>query len=155
MPLPELVQTSTKWLFGAGLSLSLITLIAFLVRWGQSFRLVGITSFTLLLAASSWAFSAGYTPPTVVSGALYVPIVFDNGGDLVVAQASLDFPEQAIKPTLEQLAGNLQGGGRNGGMVHIRLRKVDQLEPGVSKPVVIGEAIQDLKANKTQLISKE
>lgn len=63
MSIPELIETATGWLAWSGLALSLMTLIAFLVRWGQRFRLVGVTSFTLLLLASCWAFGVSYTPP--------------------------------------------------------------------------------------------
>ena len=48
----------------------------------------------------------------VIEGAKYAPVVFDNGKDLVVIQASDDFPQEAINPTLQQVAGNLKGSGR-------------------------------------------
>ena len=149
MPLPELLQTSTKWLLWASLALSLITLISFLVRWGQSFRLVGVLAFTLLLAGSTWAFGVSYTPPVVIEGALHPPIVFDNGENLVVAQADEDFPKDAVEPTLQQIAENLRGGGRNGGPVHIRIRQVLSNGKGTSQPKILGEVIRDLKKNTT------
>ncbi len=145
----DLIQASTKWSLWTGLVLSVVTLISFLVGWKQRFRLVGLTAFSLLLAVSSWAFGASYTPPVVVAGALHPPVVFDNGDDLVIAQASSDFPDEAIKPTLEELAGNLRGGGRNGGLVHVRLRKVIPDGEGISKPVILGEVIKDLRQNIT------
>ena len=86
-------------------------MIAFLGRWGVRFRLVGISSFTFLLAVSCWAFGVSYTPPVQIDGAVYAPIVFDNGDDLVVAQASADFDPAAVAPTLEQLSANLRGSG--------------------------------------------
>ena len=63
MSIPELIETATGWLAWSGLALSLMTLIAFLVRWGQRFRLVGVTSFNLLLLASCWACLL-YTSPS-------------------------------------------------------------------------------------------
>ncbi len=150
MPIPELLQASTKWLLWSGLAFTLITLISFLVRWKQSFRLVGISSFTLLLAASCWAFSASYNPKEIIEGAIYVPVVFDNGDDLVVAQAPIDFPEEAITPTLKQLTENLQGRNRNGGIVHIRLRKLQPNGQGISKPIILGEITQNLSTMKSK-----
>ncbi len=155
MPLPELLQSSTKWFLWASLAISVLTLISFLVKWGQSFRLVGALGFTLLLAASSWAFGASYTPPLVVDGALHPPIVFDNGKDLVVAQANEDFPVEAIEATLLQLAGNLRGGTRNGGLVHVRLRQVISNGEGISQPIILGEVTRDIKEGVTLEVQKQ
>lgn len=149
MSIPELIETATGWLAWSGLALIVITLIAFLVRWGQRFRLVGVTSFTLLLLASCWAFGVSYTPPFKVEGALVVPVVFDNSTDLVVAQVTDDFPDEAVEATLEQLAGNLHSGGYNGSEVHVRLRRLDSAGEGVSQPVILGEVIRDLRQNIT------
>ncbi len=131
------------------MALALITSISFAFNWGTKFRLVGATVFTLLLAGSSWAFSASYTAPFLVNGAVYAPVVYDNGYDLVVAQASDNFPEVAIKPTLQQIAGNIKGGGRNGAKVNVRLRKVEADGEGISRPIILGEVIRDLNNNTT------
>ena len=142
MPLPEFLEVSIKWLAWSGLGLSALTGIAFVSRWGLRFRLVGVSSFTFLLAVSCWAFSISYSPPVRVEGALQVPIVFDNGTNLVVAQASSDFAEGAIAPTLEQIAANLRPGGRNR-EVRVRLRQLQAVSEGTSKPVVLGETKRD------------
>ena len=151
MSLLELLESSSKWFAWAGLGFAAITLISFIINWGAKFRLVGATVFTLLLSASSWAFSASYTPPFVVEGAKYAPVVYDNGNDLVIAQASKDFPDEAIQPTLEQIAGNLKGGGRQN--VHVRLRRIEPVEEGVSRPVILGEVVKgfDNNLNDSQL----
>ena len=142
MPLPELLEGSSKWLAWIGLGLSVLTVIAFMTRWGLRFRLVGVSSFTFLLAVSCWAFSISYSPPVRVEGALQVPIVFDNGTDLVVAQASSDFAEGAIAPTLNQIAANLRPGGRSR-EVRVRLRQLQAVSEGASRPVVLGETKRD------------
>ncbi len=143
MSIIEFLQISTKWLAWLGLALSAITLIAFLIKWGIRFRLVGTTIFTFLLCGSCFAFLKSYTPPKVVEGAKYAPIVFDNGKDLVIAKASKDFSIESIRPTLQQLAGNIKGGERNGAIVHIRLRQIVPVSKGISKPVILGEVIKD------------
>ena len=148
MSMSEVIQDLTKWLAWGGAGASLLTILAYLFSWGIKFRLTGITIFTLLLSASCWAFDQSYTPPFNVEGYKYAPIVFDNGYDLVVAQASDDFPEEAIKPTLLQIAGNLKGGGRNGAQVKVRLRKIESAGDGISKPIILGEIINDLKESK-------
>ena len=148
MSMSEVIQNATKWLAWGGSILGFSTIIAYVLNWGIKFRLTGITIFTLLLSVSCWAFDQSYRPPFTVEGYKYAPIVYDNGFDLVVAQASNDFPDSAIKPTLLQIAGNLKGGGRNGAQVKVRLRKIESVEEGISKPIILGEVINDLKESK-------
>ena len=148
MSMIEVIQDVSKWLAWGGLGLSLFTILAYLFSWGVKFRLTGITIFTVLLSASCWAFNQSYRPPINIEGYKYAPIVYDNGFDLVVAQASNDFPKESIKPTLLQIAGNLKGGGRNGAQVKVRLRKIESAGDGISKPIVLGEIINDLKESK-------
>ncbi|MFM7268775.1 MAG: Ycf51 family protein [Cyanobium sp.] len=135
-----------QWLGAAGGALAVITVVAFLARWGVRFRLVGITSFTVLLAVSCLAFSVSYRPRISVEGAVVVPIVYDNGGDLVVGAAPDDLPAEAIAPTLEQLALNVRGGGRTSpdGQVRVRLRRLESAADGASRPLVLGERRKDL-----------
>ncbi|QNI79869.1 hypothetical protein SynRS9909_01886 [Synechococcus sp. RS9909] len=141
MPLTDLLDRAIGWLAWSGLAFALLTLVAFGARWGVRFRLVGVTSFTLLLAVSCWAFSVSYQPPVIVEGAVRAPVVFDNGNDLVVAQAPAGIPKEAIEPTLAQLAANLRSGGRNGEKVVIRLRQLQPGPEGSSTPVVVGEVV--------------
>ena len=148
MSMSEVIQNAIKWLVWCGSGLSVLTILAYLFKWGIKFRLTGITIFTLLLSCSCWAFDQSYRPPINVEGYKYAPIVYDNGFDLVVAQASNDFPEEAIKPTLLQIAGNLKGGGRNGAQVKVRLRKIESAGDGISQPIILGEVINNLKESK-------
>ena len=113
MALDQLLLTAAPWLGWSGLALGLLTVVAFVAGWGLRFRLVGVSSFTLLLSVSCWAFAVSYSPPVRIEGAVRVPIVFDNGEALVVAQAPAEMPMSAVTPTLEQLAGNLRGAGRS------------------------------------------
>ena len=149
MNLLELLEKSTQWFGWLGLGLTVLTVISFLLRWGIRFRLVGAAVFSILLSASTWTFTASYNPPLIKEGAKYAPVVFDNGYDLVVAQADEDFPDDAIQPTLEQLAANLKGGGRSRALVHIRIRKLERTGNGIATPVVLGEVIRDIEKNLT------
>ncbi|ABX08994.1 Ycf51 family protein [Prochlorococcus marinus] len=152
MSISQFLHQATIWLAWSALGLGLITLIAFLTRWGAKFRLVGATIFTLLLSGSCWAFAESYTPPFVVEGAIYAPVVYDNGYDLVIAQAPDGFPEDATEPSLLQIAGNLKGGGRNGAKVHVKIRKQVPVRSGVSHPIILGEAIRDINKSTTILV---
>ena len=149
MSFVSFIESAITWLLWSGLGLGALTLISFLFGWGFKFRLTGATIFTLLLSGSCWAFLVSYTPPFKVDGALYTPVVYDNGNDLVVAQASLDFPSGAIEPTLKQIAGNLKGGGRKGSNVNVRLRAIKEIDEGKSKPVILGQITRDVKQNIT------
>jgi hypothetical protein len=134
--------TAGQWLGAASGVLALITSAAFLRRWGIRFRLVGITSFTVLLALSCLAFAVSYRPRVAVEGAVRVPVVFDNGTDLVVAAAPAGLDAATARASVEQVARNLSGSGRTipGGIVRVRLREVERVAPGLSRPVVVAEA---------------
>lgn len=148
---PILFQAG-QWLGAAGGVLAVLTVVGFLARWGVRFRLVGITSFTVLLAISCIAFAISYTPRIAVDGAVTVPIVYDNGGDLVVAAAPPDLAAEAVAPTLEQLARNVRGRGRTSpdGQVRVRLRRLEPAGDGASRPVVLGELRLDLATGTLQ-----
>ena len=124
-----------------------ITIVAFIFNFSFKFRITGATIFSLLLSLSSWAFMQSYSEKVVVEGARYVPIVYDNGFDLVIAKAEDNFPEEAIKPTLQQLSDNLRKGSRSGAYVKIKLRKLEKISDEISKPVVIGETEKILSMN--------
>ena len=143
----ELLENTPK-IFGIlGIFLMFITIVAFIFNFSFKFRITGATIFSLLLSLSSWAFMQSYSEKVVVEGARYVPIVYDNGFDLVIAKAEDDFPEEAIKPTLQQLSDNLRKGSRSGANVKIKLRKLEKISDEISKPVVIGETEKIINMN--------
>ena len=143
----ELLENTPK-IFGIlGIFLIFITIVAFIFNFSFKFRITGATIFSLLLSLSSWAFIQSYSEKVVVEGARYVPIVYDNGFDLVIAKAEDDFPEEAIKPTLQQLSDNLRKGSRSGANVKIKLRKLEKISDEISKPVVIGETEKIISMN--------
>ena len=150
---PLLLSAGT-WLGIAGAVLLLITVLAFLLRWGIRFRLVGVSSFTVLLSLSCLAFAVSYAPRERVEGAVSVPVVFDNGSELVIAAAPADLPEAAYRPTVEQVARNLRGSGRKGeeGLVHVRLRRVEAVGPGVDRPVILAEANRSLRGGEVTVL---
>ncbi|MCT0201144.1 Ycf51 family protein [Synechococcus sp. CS-603] len=145
MPVDPLLLTVGKWLGAASGVLALLMVAGFVSGWGIRFRLVGITSFTALLSLSCLAFAISYNPRVLVEGAVTAPIVFDNGTNLVVATAAADLPAEAFAPTAKQLALNLRGNGRSSpdGLVHVRLRRVESVGPGLSRPVVLAEATRN------------
>ena len=143
----ELLENTPKIFGFFGILLLLFTVIAFIFNLSFKFRIVGATIFSLLLSLSSWAFIQSYSEKVAIEGAKYVPIVYDNGFDLIIAKADDDFPEESIEPTLEQLSENLRKGSRSGANVKIKIRKLEKISDGVSKPVVIGEVNKNIKMN--------
>ena len=143
----ELLENTPKIFGFFGIFLLLVTLLAFIFNFGFKFRLIGATIFSLLLSLSSWAFIQSYTEKVVIENAKYLPIVYDNGFDLVIAKADDNFPADSIEPTLEQLSKNLKKGSRSGANVNIKIRKLEKISNGVSKPVIIGEVQKTVKMN--------
>jgi len=139
-----LLLTAGEWLGVASAVLLLLTVVAFLVRWGIRFRLVGITSFTVLLSLSCLAFAVSYTPRQLVEGAISVPVVFDNGSDLVIAAAPAQMAPEAYGSSVQQVALNLRGSGRGTQRVEVRLRRVEPKGDGSDVPVVLATAIRNL-----------
>jgi len=143
----ELLENTPKIFGFFGVLLLIGTLIAFIFNFGFKFRIIGATIFSLLLSLSSWAFIQSYTENVAIEGAEYVPIVYDNGFDLIIAKADDKFPEESIEPTLEQLSENLRKGSRSGANVKIKIRKLEKISDGISKPVIIGEVQKNVLMN--------
>jgi len=135
-----------RWLGIASGVLFLTMLLGFRLGWGIRFRLVGVTSFTTLLAISCVAFAISYRPRVAIEGAVSVPIVYDNGADLVIAAAPASLEPAAVAPSLQQVALNLRGSGRNtaDGLVTVRLRRIEPAGDGLDRPVVLAEVQRDL-----------
>ena len=135
----ELLKSTPK-IFGVlGIILFFITLITFFFNFKIKFRLTGATLFSFLLSLFSWAFLQSYIESIKVDGALYAPIVYDNGTNLIIAKANKDFPRISVKPTLEQLSLNLKRGSRSGQTVKIKIRSLEKVSEDISKPIILGE----------------
>ena len=143
----ELLENTPKIFGFFGIFLFIFTITAFIFNFGFKFRIIGATIFSLLLSLSSWAFIQSYSEKVIIEDAKYLPIVYDNGFDLIIAKADDDFPEESIEPTLEQLSKNLMKGSRSGANLKIKIRKLQKISDDVSKPVVLGEVQKNIKMN--------
>lgn len=146
MPTDPILLEAGRWLGMASGVLFVLMLLGFQLGWGIRFRLVGVTSFTTLLAIACVAFAISYRPRIAVEGAVAVPVVFDNGADLVIAAAPADLAPAAVAPSLEQVALNLRGSGRNvsDGRVTVRLRRVEPVSGELDRVVVLAEVRRNL-----------
>ena len=135
----ELLESTPK-IFGLiGIILFFITLITFFFDFKIKFRLTGATIFSFLLSLFSWAFLQSYIENVNIEGAVYAPIVYDNGTNLIIAKANKDFQDISIEPTLEQISLNLKRGSRSGQTVKIRIRSLEKISEDISKPIILGE----------------
>ena len=143
----ELLEKTPKFFGLLGIFLLIVTIIAFIFNFGFKYRITGATLFSLILSLSSWAFIQSYSEKVAIDGSKYLPIVYDNGFDLIIAKAEDEFPKEAIEPTLKQLSENLLKGSRAGANVKIKIRKLERISKDVSKPVIIGETEKIVKMN--------
>ena len=135
----ELLKSTPKIFAIIGIILFFITLLTYFLKFKIKFRLTGATIFSFLLSLFSWAFLQSYIENVKVEGAIYAPIVYDNGTNLIIAKANKDFDQISVKPTLEQLSLNLKRGSRSGQTVKIKLRSIEKISEDFSKPIVLGE----------------
>ncbi len=135
----ELLKSTPKIFGVVGIILFSITVITFVFNFKIKFRLTGATIFSFLLSLFSWAFLQSYIETIKVEGAVYAPIVYDNGTNLIIAKANKDFQQISIEPTLEQLSLNLKRGSRSGQTVKIKIRSLEKVSEDISKPIILGE----------------
>jgi hypothetical protein len=135
------LKTYAAWIAGAGIGLMLLTLTAWLLRWGIRFRLVGVTSFTFVVAASVFALSLGFAQREQIPNAVQYVRVFDRVADQVVIAIPATVTEAQLNATLQQAAIDLVSPGRTSpdGMMTIRARTVLHPQDGVSLPLYLGQ----------------
>jgi hypothetical protein len=138
---------ASQWFGIAALAFLGLTLLAFVFRWGIRFRLVGVTSFTGVLTAGLFALSLTPFMRTVVPGAAPFTVVYDGGATQAVIAVAPKITESVLEATLRQAASNLFSSGRlqqGKANLTIRARTLVHPEPGVSKPVFLGQVQRSL-----------
>ncbi|MBD2005924.1 MULTISPECIES: Ycf51 family protein [Cyanophyceae] len=136
-----------KWAGILTLACGVLAGLGFILQWGIRFRLVGITGFMGVLTGG--LFALGLVPLThaVVPGAVRYKLVYDTGGAQTVIKVPPEITETELDATLRQAASNLFSYGRLGqinNQLTIRARTVIHPEPGVSKPLYLGEVKRSL-----------
>lgn len=142
--------TYSQWFGILTLLCLVLTVAAFLFKWGLRFRLVGVTSFMGLVTASVFALGLGLFARTDVPGSVRYALVFDNAADKATIAIPPTVTESEVEATLRQAALNLKPYGRTGGSegkLIIRARTMLHPEPGVSQPLYLGQAERSLSGN--------
>lgn len=148
MPTTDDFLTYAQWAGMATLALGALTGLGFLLKWGIRFRLVGATGFMVVLTVG--LFSLGLVPftRTVIPGAVRFSTVFDSGANQAVIVVPATITESQLEATLQQAASDLFSPGRlsrrGEDELVIRARTILHPEPGVSKPLYLGEIKRSL-----------
>ena len=137
----------SQWMGIATCACLALTVLAFILKWGIRFRLVGATGFLGVLTAG--LFTLGLVPftRTVVPGAVRFSRVYDNGATQAVIAVPPKITNVELEATLRQAASDLYSYGRLGGdsdQLTIRVRTIIHPDPGVTMPVYLGQVKRSL-----------
>lgn len=131
----------------------LIAVLGFIFKWGIRFRLVGVTGFLGVLTAGLFALGIVPFSRTVVPGAIRFTVVYDNGGPQTVIAVPSKLTETELDATLRQAASDMFSLGRIGGLdnqLTIRARTIIHPEPGVTKPLFLGQVTRSLSSRNDE-----
>lgn len=141
------IFNAALWVGYGTLGFAALTVLAFLLSWGIRFRLVGVTSFMGVLAAGLVGLGLGFYRTPVVPGAIHYSTVYDMGSTQIVISLPPSVTEEQLTATLQQAANTLFSYGRLGQgaeQMTVRARTVLHPEPGISKPLYLGEVRRSL-----------
>jgi hypothetical protein len=147
MPTTADFLTFAQWAGIATLAGGVISILGFIFKWGIRFRLVGITGFMGVLTVGLFGLSVAPVTRTVIPGAVRFSLVYDNGATQTVIAVPSSVTQSELEATLRQAASDLYSYGRMGGVdnqLTIRARTIIHPEPGVSKPLFLGQAKRSL-----------
>lgn len=146
MPTTAVFLTASQWVGIITLVFALITVLGFIFKWGIRFRLVGSTGFLGVLTAGLFTLSLVPFTRTAIPGAIPYSLVYDTGGTQVVIAVPPKITEDQLQATMLQAASNLFSYGRLGreNQLTIRVRTNIHPEPGITKPVPLGQIKRSL-----------
>ncbi|MBD0267200.1 MAG: Ycf51 family protein [Cyanobacteria bacterium Co-bin8] len=142
MTTPEEFLEITKWAGIGTLALAAITVLAFVLKWGLRFRLVGATGFAAVLTIGLLGLSFEPFSRTAIPGAVPYATVFDSGAEKITITVPPTLTETQLEATLRQAASNLFKPYRLGSATRvptIRARTILHDSPGVSQLVYMGQ----------------
>jgi hypothetical protein len=138
----------TQWSGIATIAFAVLTILAFILKWGIRFRLVGTTGFMIVLTAGLFSLSLVPLSRTVIPGAVKYTLVYDNGSNQAVIATAPEITPEELEATLRQAASNLYSYGRLGAAgnneLTIRARTLIHPEAGISIPVYLGKVERTL-----------
>jgi hypothetical protein len=157
MQLPSDLSTYTQWSGYTTIACLLLTIIAFILKWGFRFRLFGVTSFMTVLTAGLFALGLGLFVRTEIPNAARYALVYDNAATQATIAVPATIDPSAIEPTLRQAALDLFSSGRGGAsnQMTVRMRTVLHPEAGVSQPLYLGQVKRSLSVRDDENLEIE
>jgi hypothetical protein len=152
MPTPEEFLTVTQWAGIGTLALMALAGLAFLLKWGIRFRLVGAAGFAAVLTVGLLGLSFEPFTRTVIPGAIPFSTVYDSGASTIVIAVPQTIDQEALDATLRQAASNLFKPyrlGIPGNTPTIRARTIIHEAGGISRLVYLGQVQPDPNGSKT------
>ncbi|WP_414583774.1 Ycf51 family protein [Scytonema sp. PCC 10023] len=148
-----------QWSGIATLVFAALTVLAFILKWGIRFRIVGSTGFMLVLTAGLFTLSLTPLYRTVIPGAVKYTRVYDNGSTQAVITIPPQITPSQLEATLRQAASDLYSYGRLGtsaeNQLTIRLRTLVHPEPGISVPLYLGQVKRSLRSREDSQMAIE
>ena len=89
--------TYTQWMGILTAVIAVITVLAFILKWGFRFRLVGVTSFMGVLTFGIFALSLALYTRAEIPGAVRYTLVYDTGGAQTVIAVSPNIGESGVR----------------------------------------------------------
>jgi len=139
---PEQFWIATGYFAIGTLLFGAVTALAFVLKWGIRFRLVGATGFMGVLTAGMFGLSFEPLTRAVIPGAIPYTTVFDSGASQIVIAVPNEITRTELEATLAQAASNLFKPSRLGGMGQavptIRARAIAHKD-GASELLYVGK----------------
>lgn len=132
----------TQWGAIGTVALAVLTGLAFALKWGIRFRLVGATGFAGVLTVGLLGLSFEPFSRTAVPGAVPYATVYDSGASQIVITVPPTIAPDTLDATLRQAASNLFKPyrlGLPGQAATIRARTIAHDSGGVSRLLYLGQ----------------
>lgn len=140
--------TYTKWSIYLTIAFFVLASVAFVLKWGIRFRLVGAAGFMVVLTIGLFGLSLGLFSHPTIEGAVRYNLVYDNSANQIVIAVPQTITEEELEATLKQAASNFFSYGRTGldnnDRLTIRARVLLHPDSKTTKPLYIGQVQRDL-----------
>ncbi|WOD40656.1 Ycf51 family protein [Nodosilinea sp. E11] len=154
---PSDFLVATQWGGIGTLALAALTVLAFVLKWGIRFRLVGATGFAGVLTVGLLGLSFEPFSRTAVPGAIPYATVYDSGASQIVITVPPTITPETLDATLNQAASNLFKPyrlGLPGQIATIRARTIAHEPNGVSRLLYLGQIQPAPKGSEEGFIVK-
>lgn len=147
MPTPADFLQYSLWTALAFGVCGVLTLLAFVFKWGLRFNLVGGTGLLGFVTLGLLSLSLFPLSKPVIPGAIRYSLVYDSSGTQAVIAVPPKITKPQLEATLQQAAINLftpGRGGRDSDQLTIRARTILHSRQGASQPLYLGQIQRSL-----------